>query len=159
MFYIQVFAVYSLRNIIDVGSQTSHLLLKGSNLNMKNPFIIGSLSWLFPGAGYFLLGRTKRGLIISGVIWSMFIIAIISGGAYYPGLSFNEGALLYLLHIFATLGNGLGYLIGVFLNLNPPPDTASTLTFEYGGRFLEVAGLLNFLAIIDIFDIYSGRKE
>ena len=126
---------------------------------MKNPFLIGLLSWFFPGAGYFMLGKVKRGLIVAGVIWVMFIVAIISGGAYYPGLTFAEGKLLYILNIFARLGTGLGALVSVLLNQSPPPNVAAWLTFEYGGRFLEAVGLLNFLAMIDIFDIYSGRKE
>lgn len=126
---------------------------------MNNPILIGILSWIMPGAGYFLIGRPKRGLIVGCAIWIMFIIAIISGGAFYPGFTFNEGQLLYLLHIFATLGNGLGYLITSFLNTNPPSDAAAVATFEYGGRFLEAAGLLNFLAIIDVFDLNSGRKQ
>ncbi len=126
---------------------------------MDNPFIIGVLSWFLPGAGHIALGHLKRGLIIGAVIWLMFIIAIISGGAYYPGLTFNEGALLYLLNAFAKAGNGLGALISIFLNMNPPENVAAWGTFEYGGRFLEVAGLLNFLAIIDALDIQSGRKK
>ncbi len=126
---------------------------------MKNPLMIGILSWLFPGAGHLLLGKLKRGLIIGGVIWGMFIIAIISGGAYYPGLTFKEGQLLVLLNIFSTLGNGSGAIIGAMLNTNPPENVAALMTFEYGGRFLEVAGLLNFLAVIDVFDIHSGRKK
>lgn len=126
---------------------------------MKNPFFIGLIAWFFPGAGHLALGKYKRGLVIGGVIWLMFLIAILSGGAYYPGLTFEEGALLYLLNIFARIGNGLGALISMFLNLNPPTDVASWGTFEYGGRFLEVAGLLNFLALIDILDIQSGRKK
>lgn len=126
---------------------------------MNNPLFIGILSWFFPGSGYFLIGQVKRGLIVGGVIWLMFIIAIISGGAYYPGLTFNEGQLLYLLNIFARLGNGLGALISMFININPPPDVAASYTFEYGGRFLEVAGLLNYLAVIDTFDVFSGRKK
>lgn len=126
---------------------------------MKNPFIIGLLAWIFPGAGHLALGRVRRGLIVGGVIWTMFVIALYSGGAYYPGLTFNEGQLLYLLNIFARLGNGLGAFISMLLNMNPPADVAALYTFEYGGRFLEVAGLLNFLAMIDVFDILSGRKE
>jgi hypothetical protein len=126
---------------------------------MNNPFIIGIVSWLIPGGGYFLIGRIRRGLIVGGMIWLMFIIAIISGGAYYPGLTFNEGQLLYLLNIFARLGNGLGAVFSFMLNMNPPVDVAAKYTFEYGGRFLEVAGLLNFLAIIDVFDISAGRKQ
>lgn len=89
----------------------------------------------------------------------MFIIGILSGGAYYPGYDFKDGALLYLLNIFARLGNGLGLLVSMFLTLNPPANVAAWATFEYGGRFLEIAGLLNFLAAIDAYDISVGRKE
>ena len=104
-------------------------------------------------------GRLKRGLILGGVIWTMFIIALLSGGAYYPGFEFKDGALLYLLNIFARLGNGLGALISFFMMSSPPPNVAALATFEYGGRFLEIAGLLNYLAVIDAFDIQLGRKK
>lgn len=126
---------------------------------MDNQYFIGVISWLFPGAGYFFQKRWKRGLIIAGVIWAMFLIAVFSGGAYYPGFDFKDGALLYLLNVFARLGNGLPALIGFVLAANPPRDVAALATFEYGGRFLEIAGLLNFLAIIDSIDIYLGRKK
>ena len=41
----------------------------------------------------------------------MFIIALISGGHYYPGFDFKDGMLLYLLNVFARFGNGLGGII------------------------------------------------
>jgi hypothetical protein len=31
-------------------------------------------------------------------------------------------------------------------------------TYEYGNTFLIAAGLLNYLVIIDAFDVASGRK-
>jgi hypothetical protein len=126
---------------------------------MDNPYFIGIVSWLFPGAGYILQRRWKRGIIVGGVIWAMFIIAVISGGAYYPGFDFKDGALLYLLNVFARLGNGLGAIISFLLSASPPPSVAAWATFEYGGRFLEIAGLLNFLAILDSIDINLGRKK
>jgi hypothetical protein len=126
---------------------------------MNNYLIVGALAWFLPGAGHLQLGRWKRGLIIGAVIWIMFIIAIVSGGAYYPGFGFEEGSLLYLLNIFSRLGSGLGALISFFLMVSPPPNVAAWATFEYGGRFLEVAGLLNFLAVIDAVDIQLGRKQ
>lgn len=126
---------------------------------MDNPFLIGVISWIFPGAGHMTLGRWRRGLILSGAIWGMFIIAILSGGAFYPGFEFKDGALLYLLNAFARLGNGLGSLVGYLIGSVPPPAVAAWATFEYGGRFLEVAGLLNYLAIVDALDIQSGRKK
>ena len=126
---------------------------------MDNPIVIGMLSWLIPGAGHLVQKRYVRGLIIAGVIWSLFLIAIVSGGAYYPGFDFKDGQLLYLLNVFARLGNGLGAIISWVVVSVPSPNVAALATFEYGGRFLEVAGLLNYLAAIDAVDIALGRKK
>ena len=127
---------------------------------MGNFILAGIIAWFLPGVGHIYLGRWRRGLIIGGVIWLMFIIAIIGGGAYYPGYSFKDGLLLYVLNIFARFGNGLGLITSLFLTLNQPAaNAASWATFEYAGRFLEVAGLLNYLATIDAVDISLGRKK
>ncbi len=126
---------------------------------MDNPVVVGILAWFFPGAGHLVQKRYKRGLIISAAIWTMFVIAILSGGAYYPGFEYKDGQLLYLLNVFATFGNGLGDLISFLVSVEPSRDVAARATFEYGGRFLEVAGLLNYLAIMDAIDINLGRKK
>jgi hypothetical protein len=126
---------------------------------MTNSIIIGIVAWLLPGFGHLMQKRWKRGLIIAVTIWTMFIIAVLSGGAYYPGFGFKDGALLYLLNVFARLGNGLGTAISLMFMTSPPPNVAAWATFEYGGRFLEVAGLLNYLAVLDAVDIQSGRKK
>jgi hypothetical protein len=126
---------------------------------MENPVIIGILSWFFPGAGHILQKRPIRGAIIAAVIWIMFAIAIASGGAHYPGFDFKDGALLYLLNVFARFGNGLGAIVSYLMAGTPSPQVAALATFEYGGRFLEVAGLLNYLAVIDAVDIAVGRKK
>ncbi len=126
---------------------------------MNNPVIIGLIAWLFPGAGHLVQKRTKRGLIIAVCIWTMFIIALLSGGAYYPGFDFKDGTLLYILNVFAKAGNGLGALISFIASAEPRPNVAALATFEYGGRFLETAGLLNYLAVMDALDIHFGRKK
>lgn len=126
---------------------------------MNNPILIGVISWVFPGGGYFAQGRIVRGAIVAGVIWTMFLIAIISGGAHYPGFGFKDGALLYLLNLFARMGNGIGAIVSFMMSATPSPQVAALATFEYGGRFLEVAGLLNYLAAIDSVDIAIGRKK
>lgn len=126
---------------------------------MDNPIIIGMISWFVPGAGHLIQGRYVRGACIAAVIWVMFVIAIISGGAHYPGFSFKEGALLYLLNVFARFGNGLGAMVSFIMAGTPSPAAAAAATFEYGGRFLEVAGLLNYLAVMDAIDIALGRKK
>jgi hypothetical protein len=126
---------------------------------MDNPILIGIISWLVPGAGHILQKRYLRGIIIISVIWLMFIVAVLSGGAYYPGFEFKDGALLYLLNFFARLGNGLGAVISWLIAVTPAPNIAALATFEYGGRFLEIAGLLNYLATLDAVDIALGRKK
>lgn len=126
---------------------------------MDNPVIIGILSWFFPGLGHIAQRRYIRGGVIAVVIWSMFIIAIVSGGAHYPGFDFKDGTLLYLLNVFARFGNGLGAFVSFIIAGTPSPQVAALATFEYGGRFLEVAGLLNYLAAIDAVDIALGRKK
>ena len=126
---------------------------------MNNPIIIGIAAWLFPGAGHLMQGRMRRGLLIGASIWLMFIIGIFSGGAYYPGFDFKDGSLLFMLNIFAKLGNGLGTAVGFLASTEPSPHVAARATFEYGGRFVETAGLLNYLAIIDAIDIALGRKK
>ena len=125
---------------------------------MDNSLLVVLISWFLPGAGHFWQGRWQRALVIAIVIWTMFLIGVISGGAYYPGYSFKDGFLLYLLNVFAKFGNGLGFLINLFLAANPPLNVAAWATFDYGGRFLEVAGLLNYLAAIDAVDISQRRK-
>lgn len=126
---------------------------------MNNPYIVAILAWIFPGAGHLVQKRIKRGVIISVTIWLMFIIGVISGGAYYPGFDYKDGALLYLLNLFAKSGNGLGLFISYVIASTPDTKVAALATFEYGGRFLEAAGLLNFVAILDAFDIGIGRKK
>lgn len=126
---------------------------------MQNQFLIQLAAWFFPGAGHFILGRKRRAAIICGAIWLMFFIGILSGGAYYPGFDYKDGSLLYLLNIFAKLGNGLGSVIAFFASVEPSPAAAAKATFEYGGRMVEIAGLLNYLAMLDASDIFLGRKK
>ena len=126
---------------------------------MGNTFLIVLAAWFFPGAGHFIQGRYGRGAIIASAIWLMFIIGILSGGAYYPGFNFGDGALLYLLNVFAKLGSGLGFIISNIASAASDPQVAARATFEYGGRFLETAGLLNYLAAMDAADLNLGRKR
>jgi len=126
---------------------------------MDNSIFIGIISWFLPGSGHLLQGRIKRGILVAAVVWLMFVIAIVSGGAHYPGFEFKDGALLYLLNVFARFGNGLGAIVSYIIAGTPSPNVAALATFEYGGRFLEVAGLLNYLATLDALDISRGRKK
>ena len=51
---------------------------------------------------------------------------------------------------------GLPYFLARLLDLGSGLVTA--VTYEYGNTFLMTAGLLNFLIVLDAFDIAMGRK-
>jgi hypothetical protein len=124
---------------------------------------IGVAAWFLPGAGHYLQGRWVRGLIISGVICGMFIIGLVFGGHLF-GLQGDEAGtskLLQLPPMIANLGTGILYLICWASNsgFSDSAEYAKLSTFEYGNTFLLVAGLLNYLAMLDAFDIAAGRKN
>ena len=123
---------------------------------------MGIAGWLVPGAGHFLQGRWARGLVIGGVICGMFAIGLLFGGHLFGIGGQEEGtnSLLQLPPMIANLGTGILYLICWVSNsgFSDAAEYARKATFEYGNTFLLVAGLLNYLAMLDAFDIAAGRK-
>ncbi|MBK8304954.1 MAG: hypothetical protein IPK98_16775 [Chloracidobacterium sp.] len=81
---------------------------------MDNPILVGLISWFVPGLGHLMRGAWFEA-IIAVIVWSMFVIALLSGGAHYPGFDFKDGTLLYLLNAFARLGNGLGAIVSFIM--------------------------------------------
>ncbi|PYS53267.1 MAG: hypothetical protein DMF68_00060 [Acidobacteria bacterium] len=126
-------------------------------------WLIGAAAWAFPGAGHYLQGKWLRGLLITLVVCGMFAIGLAFGGHLF-GLGGKEalGAskLLQLPPTIANLGTGILYLVCWASNsgFNDSAEYAKLATFEYGNTFLLVAGLLNYLAMLDAFDIAVGRK-
>jgi len=74
-----------------------------------------------------------------------------------PGLS----SLLQIPPMIADLGNGLAYIVCWLWDYGfaHGEQRAALPTFEFGWTFLLVAGLLNYLAMLDAFDIAAGRKS
>jgi hypothetical protein len=66
--------------------------------------------------------------------------------------------LLQLLPMTANVWAGLLYIF-CWLTDTGFADHAQMMTYEYGNTFLLVAGLLNYLATLDAFDIAAGRKQ
>jgi hypothetical protein len=126
---------------------------------MERYWFSGFIAWFFPGAGHFIEGKKVRGIIIAVSLWLMFIIGALSGGLDYPagGLS-KDSFLLYTLNIFAKFGSGLMTIISMFY-ADGHNEAAARITYEYGGRLIEIAGLLNYLAVLDCIDIARGKKQ
>ncbi len=110
-------------------------------------------AWAVPGAGHLWLGRRQKGLIFLVVLSLMFAIGLALHGRLFP---FDLSAPLVALAAVADIGVGVPWLIARMADAGA--GTVTAVTFEYGNTFTIVAGLLNFLVILDVFDIAVGRK-
>ena len=108
---------------------------------------------LVPGLGHVLLGRWIRGLIFTVCVVAMFLLGLGMNGKLY-GLEFEVPLQIFAL--IANLGTGVLYLAAKYLGWGIGAMTAPS--YDYGTTFLWVAGLLNFLIVLDAFDIAKGRK-
>jgi hypothetical protein len=110
-------------------------------------------AWAIPGAGHFWLGRVQKGVVFLVALTLLFVMGLALEGRLFP---FDLGEPLVALAAFANAGLGLPWVVGRMMSLGGGVVTA--VTYEYGNTFLIVAGLLNFLVILDAFDIAVGRK-
>lgn len=112
------------------------------------------LAWLLPGAGHLYLGRRGRAIAFFAIVLlATFIGTQLDGNLYRV----EPGRPLTLLGTFAALGAGLPYLVLRFLVGYSGDVVASG--YEYGTAFLLTAGLMNWLLVLDSWDIAIGRKE
>jgi hypothetical protein len=111
---------------------------------------------IVPGLGHILLKRWIRGLIFAACIVGMFVLGLGMEGKLYdlPSVSVNEP--LQFFGLFADVGVGLPYYLAEHAGLGDGEPTVQT--FDYGTTFLWVCGLLNYLVVLDAYDIAQGRK-
>ncbi len=111
-----------------------------------------------PGLGHIVLGRIVRGAIIFVGIAVMFLLGFwMKGHLYKP----EPGEWLTYLFTLCNLGIGVPYFVLYALNFGfeLTKGQPAVFTYEYGNTFLLVSGLLNYLAMLDAFDIAVGRKS
>ncbi len=126
--------------------------------SLPSAFAAGVLTWLIPGAGYVWAARPARGLVAVGVVLAMFVAGLFFGGHIFGLQNVPEVGLLAYVYGFCDFGTGLLYFLCQWFGVGLT-DQAQRATAEYGNVFLMVAGLLNFLAALDTFDIMVGRKR
>ena len=113
------------------------------------PLIAG---WFVPGAGHFLVGKWRRGVLLALSIVSMFALGLLMQGKVYS----SAHDILDILGLAGDLGNGLLYVVARVLGLGA--DSVQVTTADYGTRFIVVAGLLNVIAAVDAHNLRTGRK-
>ena len=109
---------------------------------------------LVPGLGHALLRKWDRAIVFFVSLSMMMAL-----GIYLQGQLFTPvvGDFFATLKFFADAGSGLLYWIPWMLDLAKGDPRA--YTYDYANVFIYVAGLLNMIIIIDVFDIALGRKQ
>jgi len=126
-------------------------------------WVMGMVGWLVPGFGHLLQGRWGRALLLGGAVWACFLAGLWMGGHLFVVTGTEQGwaALMQVPPMIANLGSGVLYGICWFFGVGfaDDPAHAARATYEYGNTFLLVAGLLNYLVMLDAFDVSAGRKS
>ncbi|HTD43617.1 MAG TPA: DUF6677 family protein [Bryobacteraceae bacterium] len=116
------------------------------------------LAWLVPGGGHFLLKRPARGAILGASVAIVFLLGLMMRGTLFQ----PEGGDLLTMVIYyggfiGDLLAGILYFLTVWLGYSQPDMPGHV--HDYGTKFLVAAGLLNLLAIVDAYEIATGRKD
>ena len=117
-----------------------------------------ALAWLIPGGGHFLLKRPARGALLAACVGAMFLLGLMMRGALFqPQTGDILTMVIYIGGFIGNLMSGIFYLLAVWLGYNQV-DVAGHV-HDYGTKFLVAAGLLNILAMVDAFEIATGKKD
>ncbi len=117
-----------------------------------------ALAWLIPGGGHFLLKRPGRGALLAVSVAAMFLLGLMMRGALFsPQTGDVLTTVIYVGGFFGNLMSGIFYFLAVWLGYSQP-DVAGHV-HDYGTKFLVAAGLLNILAMVDAFEIATGKKD
>jgi hypothetical protein len=92
-----------------------------------------------------------------GIVFFIFVLGLLLGGHLFGPHNVADAGLLAYVYGFCELGTGLTYFICLWSKVGVV-DQAQMATAEYGNIFLIIAGLTNYLAALDSFDIAVGRK-
>ena len=141
--------------------------------NLWTLTVICVLGWIIPGMGHLLIKRTKRAVTFFVFISFLFLWGLALGAKIW---SYEPQQPLTFFAMVSQIGVGIPYFaaraISSYTQDHPDSlffDFASRfnfgsgditrVTFEYGNTFTWVSGLLNFLVILDAYDLAVGKKK
>lgn len=116
--------------------------------------LAASLAWLVPGLGHIYLKRFGRGLVFFLLVATAVVVGYsLQGELHRP----QQGKPLSTLATLGSMGMGIPYFVLRF-GLKYSGDLMGR-GYEYGSAFLLTAGLMNWLLVLDAWDIGRGKKE
>jgi hypothetical protein len=117
-----------------------------------------ALGWVVPGGGHFLLKHRIRGaLLLASVAFTFLLGIMLRGVLFQPKSGDLLTTIIFCGGFLGDLASGIFYLLTVWLGY-AQPDVAGHM-HDYGTKFLVTAGLLNVLAMVDAYEIATGKKS
>ncbi len=111
------------------------------------------LGWLIPGAGHFLVGQRKRGLILGALVLFTFLAGMVL--ADFRNISpFDRHPIWAVAHLFG----GLISTVAAFLTRHLYIERINPL-YDVGCLYSGVAALLNIIVVVDAYDFAHERSE
>ena len=118
------------------------------------PVLVVIAAWAVPGSGHLILRKPRRAAAVFGVVLFCFLFGCWLRGHLYVVVPEQP---LSRLATLSAMGAGAPYFVARYL-VEYSGDILSS-TFEYGKAFMLTAGLLNLLAVLDVWDIACGSKD
>lgn len=131
--------------------------MPNSNVGIAQWLPVVALAWVVPGGGHFLLKRTTRAALLFACVVVAFLAGLMMRGALFsPQTGDLFTTVIYCGGFVCNLASGIFYLLTVWLGY-AQPDVAGHV-HDYGTKFLVGAGLMNVLAMVDAYELVTGKK-
>jgi hypothetical protein len=133
-----------------------------ANKEPRTPFRVWApivlVGWLVPGGGHFIQKRTMRGALLLLSVAAMFFFGLaMRGPLFQPQGGDLLTTIIYCGGYIAPIFSGAIYGLTTAFGYSQP-DVAGHV-HDYGTKFLVAAGLLNILAMVDAYEIATGKKD
>jgi hypothetical protein len=121
--------------------------------NQMMGIVAAFAGWLVPGLGHLVLRRWSK-----AAVYFLCVGGLACAGLAMRGGVFGAAAedLFDRLGFFADLGAGVFYFLAHQIQ-SAGPDVAHA-TGDYGTRLFAAAGMLNFLTVLEAYDIGRGGE-
>jgi hypothetical protein len=113
--------------------------------------VIGFVSWLVPGGGYFILNEKKRAVIIFLAISLLFLLGIYAGS-----IGVVEPISSWPWYLAQVLNSPAVFILGNYTSGGGYPVYGRSQ--EIGQLYTSISGLLNLLCIVNAVHLAHTHK-